>query len=318
MSPVLASEPQPLVPFAPLAAPPPDWRLPDRPRPARFKPAQPKRSATGTTRQDLPTRIRRVGERRPIYALRALGSSDLPAAIRITGVVYKKARTIKHDFFAATGFYESPSGEIVVLKVGRTGEFWGVPLLWLGRWLCNREVGFYRLLADLPQVPQLIGRVGQTGFVHAFAPGHPLERGMVVPDTFFPELAALVQELYRRDVAYVDTNKSHNILLGEDGRPHLIDFQISFAPGVLRKVPLFGWLAAMLLRRLHEADVYHIHKHWRRLRPDQLTAQQVEESRKGGWMIRLHRFFSKPYFLLRRRTFSRLKQSGRVLPEGSK
>ena len=75
------------------------------------------------------------------------------------------------------------------------------------------------------------------------------------------------EELYRRDVAYVDTNKSHNILLGDDGRPHLIDFQISFAPGILRKIPFFGWLAGMLLRRLHEADVYHIHKHWRRLRP---------------------------------------------------
>ena len=39
---------------------------------------------------------------------------------------------------------------------------------------------------------------------------------------------------------------------------------------------------------------------------------------RRGLLIRIHRVLSKPYFLLRRRTFARWKKSGIVLPEGSK
>jgi hypothetical protein len=83
---------------------------------------------------------------RTIYALRALGRADLPAHFVLDGVTYRHERTIKHDFFAATGFYLAPDGTRVVLKVGRTAEYAGVPLLWLGRWLCSRETRFYQLV----------------------------------------------------------------------------------------------------------------------------------------------------------------------------
>jgi len=76
---------------------------------------------------------------RIVYTLRALGKADLPPTFTLAGVPYRHERTIKHDFFAATGFYLSPTGERVVLKVGRTQEYGGIPLLWLGKWLCDRE-----------------------------------------------------------------------------------------------------------------------------------------------------------------------------------
>ena len=48
---------------------------------------------------------------RTLYALRALGKADLPASFDLDGLTYRHERTIKHDFFAATGFYLSPAGE---------------------------------------------------------------------------------------------------------------------------------------------------------------------------------------------------------------
>jgi hypothetical protein len=64
-------------------------------------------------------------------------------------------------------------------------------------------------------------------------------------------------------------------------------------------------------------DLYHLLKHKRRMRPDELTAQERESSQKRSVFIRLHRAITRPYFLFRRRTFKRLRESGQLLPEGS-
>src|SRR5687767_13340965 len=252
---------------------------------------------------------------RTIYSLRALGRGDLPVTFAVGGQTYRHERTIKHDFFAATGFYVSEAdGRRVVLKVGRTEDYAGVPFQWLGKWLCEREMRFYAACADLPNVPGLVGRVGPTGFVHEYVPGQPLSRHRPIPDRFFDELIELLQVLHRRDIAYVDTNKPQNILQGDDGHPHLIDFQISFG------LHDFGdnFVTRAILRRLQKEDLYHILKHKRRLRPDLLTAKERELAERRSWFIRAHRFITKPYFLIRRRTFNRLRESGQLAPEGSK
>jgi hypothetical protein len=251
---------------------------------------------------------------RTLYSLRALGKSDLPASFDLTGVTYRHEKTIKHDFYAATGFYLSPTGQRVVLKVGRTQDYAGVPLLWLGKFLCRREVRFYLACADLPNIPELIGRVGPTGFVHAYVPGRPLSREHPVPDTLFDELFALLKSLHDRDIAYVDTNKPQNILQGDDGRPHLIDFQISFDLHDFGNNPL----TRAILRRLQKEDFYHILKHKRKLRPDLLTEEEKARAKKVSGFIKAHRFLTRPYFLIRRRIFKRLRETGQLAPEGSK
>lgn len=257
-------------------------------------------------RTDRPDRV--------AYSMRALGRAGLPRTFNLDGTPYSLLRTVKHDFFAATAFYADDSGRTVVLKIGRTTDFAGVPFLWLGRWLCRREMRFYHKLADLPHIPRVLGTVGQTGFVHEYVRGRPLEKDHPVPDSFFDELHSLLAELHRRGLAYVDTNKPQNILLGDDGRPHLIDFQISYDVEELG-----GWgLNRWWLRRLQQADLYHVLKHKRRLRPDEMTSEETERVTRKSALIRFHRFVTKPYFLLRRRTFKRLRDTGRLLPEGSK
>jgi hypothetical protein len=252
---------------------------------------------------------------RTIYSLRALGRADLPPTFTVGNHTYSHEKTIKHDFFAATGFYKRDSdGRRAVLKVGRTQDYAGVPLQWLGKWLCQREVRFYIACADLPAVPAVLGRVGPTGFVHDYVPGHPLSKDRPIPDPFFDELLTLLRELHRRNIAYVDTNKPQNILQGDDGRPHLIDFQISFDLHDFGDNPL----TRFILRRLQKEDLYHTLKHKRRLRPDLLTQEERQAAEHKSWFIRLHRFLTKPYFLIRRRTFKRLRDTGQLAPEGSK
>jgi hypothetical protein len=251
---------------------------------------------------------------RVAYAMRALGRRDLPGTVLIAGKTYHHQKTVKHDFFAATGFYVDDAGTRIVLKVGRINDYCGFPCIGLGKWLCRREMRFYSALSDLPNVPRVLGQVGPTGFVHAYVPGRPLGDGQPVPDGFFDNLLHLLAELHRRGIAYVDTNKPQNILLGEDGLPHLIDFQISYDLHDLGH----NWLNRRILRRMQREDIYHLLKHKRRLRPDEMTPAEFAAVTKVSWAIRLHRFLFKPYFKFRRRTFRRLRETGQLLPEGSK
>jgi hypothetical protein len=242
--------------------------------------------------------------------LYALPGGTLPSEVLCGGGGYELVETFKHDFFAATGLYRGPAG-LAVAKINRTNPFFGVPMTWAGRFLGRRELSLYQTAHDLPGIPALIGPVGPTGLMHAFVPGHPLERYETVPDTFFDELLALVHELHRRHIAYVDLNKRQNILHGDDGRPHLIDFQISLTlpPVGWRRLPPVRWF----LRRFQQGDYYHCLKHKRRLRPDLLTpAEERVVSRVSLW-IRLHRLIARPLTQLRRR-FLRSLQADETTP----
>lgn len=237
--------------------------------------------------------------------MRALGRETLPDTFAIDGTEYRLTDSIKHDFFACTGFYVDAQGHRVVLKMGRVASLLGFPMKWAGKFLCNREVRFYRKLADLPNVPRLVGLVGETGLVHDYVYGRPLAAGKTVPDGFFDQCMALMAELHRRRMAYVDTNKPENILLGDDGKPHLIDFQIS-------------WDSRFFLSWLQREDIYHLLKHKKKLRRDELTPDELARVTQKSFLIRLHRTIFKPYFFIRRRTVRQLRASGRLMPEGSK
>lgn len=238
--------------------------------------------------------------------LRALGPEDLPETITVEGQDYARLRTYKHDFFAATGLYEGDAGR-VILKIGRRVSMFGLPMRWLGRYLTGHELALYEAAAGIEGVPRCLGRWDATGMVHAFVEGHPLQRHERVADDFFPRLAALLDTLHARDIAYVDLEKRENILVDAEGNPALIDFQISFwwpadwakRPGLAKIIP--GPVGRWTLKRLQRADRYHLMKHHRRHRPDQLTPEAMAASYRHGPLIALHRLLFRPITLLRRR-----------------
>lgn len=238
--------------------------------------------------------------------LRALGNDDMPAAINLADGQYVHARTYKHDFFAATGLYEGPSGRMI-LKIGRVAPLLGLPTAWLGRMLCRRELEIYQHLDALEGVPRCHGSCGPTGFVHAFVEGHPLQRHEFVDDDFFPRLEQLIGTLHGMGMAYVDLEKRENILVDAQGRPALIDFQISWwwpADPALRRRGLRRWLPNVLgrfiLARLQKADRYHLLKHQRRHRPDLLSRERMAASHEAGFYIHLDRWVSWPLVAARR------------------
>ncbi len=239
----------------------------------------------------------------------------MPATVECAGVQYQLQQTFKHDFFAATGLYRGPDGTLAVAKLGRRTRLFGVGMRWSGRFLARREIAMYRRMQGVNGVPALIGPVEDHGMMHAFVPGHPLGRREEVPDAFFDQLADLLRQTHARHMAYVDLNKRQNILMGEDGRPWLIDFQISlYLPPIgVTGLPPFQWF----LRRFQQADWYHYAKHKRRLRPDLMTPEETRLAERISVWIRLHRIFARPLTHLRRRVLRRLEKSETVHVAGS-
>ncbi|MFT3789119.1 MAG: hypothetical protein QM770_23575 [Tepidisphaeraceae bacterium] len=248
------------------------------------------------------------------WSMYALGEAGLPTSIESGGQTWALETTVKHDFWAATGFYRSASGERAVVKINRQKMFVILPLRWIGRWLGNREMRAYRKLQDLPNIPRLIGPATDTGFAHSFIEGGPLTRDKKPPDGFFDELQALTDELKRRGIAYVDSNKPQNILLGDDGRPYLIDFQVSCDASQWWPPALGRWV----LNLMYRGDVYHVAKNKRRFRPDLLTDADKAILARKGFLHRLHGIVSWPYHAIRKPTMKWLERSGRVMPEKSK
>lgn len=236
-------------------------------------------------------------------SLLALGRESLPETIELDSGVYRLETVFKHDFFAATSRYVGDNGK-VVLKIGRKAWFGIVPLGWIGRWHAAYESAAYQHLDDLDAVPKFLGRYGRHGFIHEYIEGHPLRKGEQAPDDFFERLRGAIQAIHDRGMAYVDLEKCENVIVGDDGRPYLIDFQISW------RIPrrFGGELSPMRLirRRLQNSDWYHIRKLQRRTRPDQMTEDELRASYQKPWYVRLHGKLTRPFTLVRRRLLNKI------------
>jgi hypothetical protein len=243
------------------------------------------------------------GTKRPPAALFALGHEGLPEELVADGVRWRFAKLFKHDFFAATALYQNAQGpQQAVLKVQRTHHYYGFPMKWLGRMIAGHEIRVYEQLQGVVGVPRYLGRVGDTGFLHAFVPGIDLQAKLPLTPAFFEDLKRLMEEVHERHVAYVDSNKRENILFGEDGKPWLIDFQISFE---LKKGGRDNFMAKWFFRRFVRADWYHYYKHKTRLLPSACVPEDFEKARKRGFWHQVHRIVARPMIVMRRKFLSR-------------
>jgi len=195
-----------------------------------------------------------------------------------------------------------------------------IPLRWVGRLLANHECTAFERLEDVEGVPRLIDRWESTGVVREYIEGHALQKGECVPDDFHPRLRSLMGEMHGCGMAYVDLEKCENVLVGEDGRPYLFDFQISWY--LPRRWGGELWPMRWLRGRLQAADRYHLLKLQRRTRPDQLSPEAMAASYRRPWYVVLHRFVTWPFTWCRRRVLDRIdprrgsSERGRVHKDG--
>ncbi len=240
--------------------------------------------------------------------LKALGRYNLPSQLNVNDSVYRLKKIFKHDFFAITSLYEitessrkisSGSPVRIVLKLNRKADFIGIPFKWLGVAVCENEIEILRALRGVRGVPRYIGQYENVGLIYEFIEGVSLDEKPPLPDDFFDELAKILAEIHKRNVAYIDMNKRGNILLGSDSQPYMIDFQIS--QRIYWPVFPLMFFGKALLNMFQREDYYHLKKHKRRLAGHLMDEQEKLASRRRSGFINLHRVISRPLTRVRRK-----------------
>lgn len=237
-----------------------------------------------------------------------LRGKALPERIEFRGASYIQEKLFKRDFYAATGLYRLRSGdahrdrpEQVVLKVYHTEPLGPVPLGWLGRRLCWREVGYFQLTDGIPGLARLHGSFGDAGFIREYIPGCDLReyRKHSQPDNqFYPKLNAMLAAIHARGISHNDLSKPENILVRPDGSPAIIDFQI--AGGYSWRLPLLKQIAWAIRRYMQSVDRYHLLKLHRRDRCQDFSPDEIREARRKGLILTLHGLLlRRPYRLVR-------------------
>jgi hypothetical protein len=259
----------------------------------------------------------------------ACGDKGLPPEITCLGIRYVLERVLKHDFHAATGLYrrqefQVPSGKLeegftldtsnfklperLICKINRRMHFCYLPLSWIGRLMTHSEVCNLRRCEGIPEVPHVLARIDSHTYVYEYIEGRSLNEKPPLPADFFDRLVAGLQQVHARHLVHFDLNKRGNILVDTEGRPHIIDFQISQYIG--DRLLLSRRLSARLRRWLQSYDLYHIYKHKRRLQPERLTAAEEKLSYNHTAAMEFHRAFAKHYKRVRRASLRYLYAKG--------
>jgi predicted Ser/Thr protein kinase len=201
-------------------------------------------------------------------------------------------RELKNDAFARTWLVRM-DGRYWLRKEFRFRIPLGRLLTPLARRWARHEMEVGRVLAGIDGLPGVPVPLSETVFCRPWIEGrdlrHHLRAGGKLSDRFFDDLLAVVEQVHRRGVAYADLQKRDNIIVGSDGRPYLVDFQISHLPyrgrSALRRAVSEWWL-----RHSQADDLRHVYKHKRRLRPGLATPEErlLSERRSPvSWLKRI-------------------------------
>jgi len=101
----------------------------------------------------------------------------------------------------------------------------------LGLWLIQKEWKIYSRLNGIEGIPRAVERIDRFGFAIEYVPGRPIRRGEGIPPSVFSDLERVLQEVHSRGVVHLDLRHKGNILISEEGKPYIIDFNSSFSFG---------------------------------------------------------------------------------------
>lgn len=165
---------------------------------------------------------------------------------------------LKRDGFGLVERWRVGEGSVLVRRaVG--GRWPGSGLA--ARHLARREQAALHRLAGVEELRGWVPRplpappeAGSHAFAREYLAGDPLWRAERLPRDFFDRLGELVEALHRAGVAHNDLHKEGNVLVLDDGRPALIDFQLATVHDSASR--------AFDVRR--REDLRHVDKHRRR------------------------------------------------------
>lgn len=144
----------------------------------------------------------------------------------------------------------------------------------VGPILNRREFGALRNLLGVKGIPQLVCKVDRYALAIEHVAGKSLEhvKQGVLENEFYTELRQVIDDMHAHGVAHCDLRSRGNVMLGDDGRPYVVDFAACVYRG--RGInPFFKWLFGQFVL----ADRNAILRIKKRLSPELLTDVEITE-----------------------------------------
>lgn len=144
----------------------------------------------------------------------------------------------------------------------------------VGPILIRREFGALRNLMGVEGVPQLVGKIDRyaVAMQHIQATRVDEIDPALLDNGFYKSLLGVIERMHARGVAHCDLRSRGNVMRGEDGSPHVVDFAACVYRG--RGInPFTRWLFGQFV--LADRNAVLLLK--RRLTPDLLTDSEKAE-----------------------------------------
>lgn len=203
---------------------------------------------------------------------------------------------LKKDLFGEVWLAESESPPVIIRDT-QTAVWWLAPV---ARSLLRREARALQRLASVDAVPRLIQKT-PTALRRQFLRGEPLHRAKSREQTYYRAAFDLLRKLHSHNVAHNDLAKEPNLLVLDNGRPALIDFQLA----------IISKRRGLVFRLAAREDLRHLLKHKRTYRPDLLTTRERRILDSPTFIARFWMATIKPiYVFVTRRIFGWADREG--------
>jgi tRNA A-37 threonylcarbamoyl transferase component Bud32 len=197
-------------------------------------------------------------------------------SLTLSNLAEKKIATLRKPSSTRPALYRIEEGDARAVVKDYSVNRWVFRNL-IGRFLIWREKKAYRRLKGVKGVPALYGAVGGLALVLEEIQGRSLEglekKGRLSPE-FFEALRDLVERVHRRGVCHCDLKRAANVLVGDDGRPYLIDWSAAILEREFRFFPARLIYRRFMLDDRHAAIKFQLRHCPEAIQPEELRRYQ--------------------------------------------
>jgi tRNA A-37 threonylcarbamoyl transferase component Bud32 len=148
-----------------------------------------------------------------------------------------------------------------------------------GRFLVWREKKAYQKLQGIPGIPVLYGTIKGPALIMEKIQGRSLNavhKSGGIPQGFYSELESLLDAIHSAGLAHCDLKREPNIIMGDDGRPYLVDWSASIFRNEFGFFPL-----SLIFKRFLRDDLNAVIKLKLKYNPELVTSEE-----KAGYLER--------------------------------
>jgi RIO-like serine/threonine protein kinase len=156
-----------------------------------------------------------------------------------------------------------------------------------GRFLVWREKKAYQKLQGIPGIPVLYGAIKGPALVMEKIHGRGLSavhQAGGIPQGFYTGLASLLDAIHGAGLAHCDLKREPNIIMGDDGKPYIVDWSASISSGEFGFFPL-----SLIFKRFVRDDLNAVIKLKLKYNPEMVTSEEKARYMDRGFFERIIR-----------------------------